>query len=341
MKYFFVSLTVSVALFVSWLFIGSGMYADGNFTFTPTDRFDGRVAGVTAPDPVPVVDECRDQSSDFLPIKKPGMGQFAVPTAYSAVLLDATTGRALFQQDANEHRAIASITKLMTTMIVVESVKNLDEPVTIQEDAVYAEGTRVGCPRSGYCVSERLHVGEKVSVRNLLKAALMNSANDAAIALAEHISGSQDAFAKKMNDRAAELGLENTHFCTPSGLELDDAAAEENCYSSALDVAKIASYALHYDILWETMRLPGTTIPSTDGKYEHTIFNTDPLIGQYPNLVGTKTGFTPRAGYSLLAVAKDPASAKHILIAVVLNDPSRWQSVQSMLSWGFSAYEWL
>jgi D-alanyl-D-alanine carboxypeptidase len=304
------------------------------------ERFTGKVAGESSEKNIPIVEERRDASSEFQPLKKDGYGSFAVPTAHSAIILDAATGSAIFEQGADDRRAIASITKLMTTMIAVESAKDLDEPVTITEEAVYAEGTRVGCPRSGYCISERLHVGEQVSVRSLLKAALMNSANDAAISLAIHVSGSQQKFAEKMNARAKDLGLANTRFCTASGLELDDAAAEENCYSSARDVAKIAAYALRYDVLWKTMCTEKTFISSIDGKYEHEIFNTDELLGAYPNLVGTKTGFTPRAGYSLLAVAKDPSAGKHTLIAVVLDDSARWQSIQQMLSWGFGAYEW-
>ncbi|NTW15038.1 MAG: D-alanyl-D-alanine carboxypeptidase [Candidatus Moranbacteria bacterium] len=310
------------------------------------ERFAGQVAGESSDrNPsetaasVPVVEERRDSAPEFTPIKQDGYGSFAVPTAHSAILLDAATGKTLFEQDADHHRAIASITKLLTAMITVERVKDLDESATVSENAVYAEGTRVGCPRSGYCIGERLHVGERVSVRNLLKAALMNSANDAAIALAEHVAGSQQAFVDLMNRRSSELGLSNTRFCTVSGLELDDPAAEENCYSSARDVAKIAAYALRYDVIWKTMRMEGTKFPSEDGLREHEIFNTDQILG-YPNLVGTKTGFTPRAGYSLMAVAGDPESGKHRLVAVVLDDSARWQSVQSMFSWGFGAFEW-
>ncbi len=320
---------------------GSVWFSHSQQVVVEQQRFTGKVAGESVEKSEPVIAERRDTSSEFKPLKKEGYGAFAVPTAHSAIILDAATGVPLYEKGADDRRAIASITKLMTTMIAVESAKDLDEPVTIPEEAVYAEGTRVGCPRSGYCISERLHVGEQVSVRNLLKAALMNSANDAAISLAIHVSGSQQKFADKMNARAAELGLENTHFCTPSGLELDDPIAEENCYSSARDVAKIAAYALRYDVLWKTMCTEKTFISSVDGKFEHEVFNTDELLGAYPNLVGTKTGFTPRAGYSLMAVAKDPAAGKHTLIAVVLDDSARWQSIQEMFSWSFSAYEWL
>lgn len=304
------------------------------------ERFLGTVAGESTERQEPVIAERRDASSEFRPLRKDGVGYYTVPTAHAAVILDAATGISLLEQDADEHRAIASITKLMTTMIAVEETDDLDDPVTISETAVYAEGTRVGCPRSGFCNGERLHVGERISVRNLLKAALMNSANDAAIALAEHVSGSQEEFVKLMNRRSQELGLANTRFCTASGLELDDEVAESKCHSSARDVAKIAAYALRYDILWTTMRTEKTFISSVDGRYEHEIFNTDRLLG-YTNLLGTKTGFTPRAGYSLLAVAGDPGKGEHRLIAVVLDDSSRWQSIQDMFSWGFGSYEWL
>ncbi len=333
---FGIVLAVGIAVFVA---VGPYHYEHRSAVSLDDDRFSGRVAGEFSERRLPVVAERHDFSSEFRPLPKSDPGIFAVPTAHSAVLLDAATGIALFEQDADAHRAIASITKLMTAMIAVEETDDLDKPAIITENAVYAEGTRVGCPRSGYCIGERLHVGERISVRNLLKAALMNSANDAAIALSEHVSGSQGAFVERMNRRAKELGLENTHFCTASGLELDDAAAEARCHSSARDVATIAAYALRYDIIWETMRMEKTDIFSADGKYAHEIFNTDQMLG-YPNLLGTKTGFTPRAGYSLMAVAGDPANPRHRLVAVVLDDPTRWGSVKDMFSWGFSSYEW-
>lgn len=320
------------------LFGGNAVFAGLSIFASPEERFPERVAGISVGIDEPIAEEQRSVASDFRPIQKADVGNFAVPSAHAAVLLDASTEIPLYEQHADEHRSIASITKLFTAMIVVEETKNLGEPVTIDEEAVYAEGTKVGCPRSGYCIGERLHVGEKIAVQELLKAALMNSANDSAIALAKHVAGSQEAFAKKMNARGKELGLTNSHFCTPSGLDID--GHEEECYSSARDVAKIAAAALKYDILWKIMLLEKTNIASADGKYVHEIFNTDELLGQYPNLVGTKTGFTPRAGYSLLAVAADPNGRKHQLIAVVLDDAYRWRSIQDMFSWGFGSFEW-
>lgn len=346
MRRFF--LFFSIVFFAGFAFLigGAAMLASGDFLSESlsvfasrgSDRFDGRVAGDFTAVDQPIVSEERVSSSEFRPIRKAGVGTFAVPTAHAAIILDAGTETALFESSADERRSIASITKLFTAMLVVENVADLDEPVTVTEESVFAEGTRVGCPRSGYCIGERLEIGERISVRNLLKAALMNSANDAAIALAIHVDGSQERFAERMNARAKELGMENSHFCTSSGLELD--GREEECYSSARDIAKVAAEALKYDVLWSIMRTEKTTVASVDGARVHEIFNTNQLLGQYPNLVGTKTGFTPRAGYSLLAVAEDPIDRKHRLIAVVLDDVYRWGSIQEMFEWGFGSFEW-
>lgn len=283
------------------------------------------------------VTEDRSLASGFVPELKMYAPRLNIVSAHASVILDADSGHILYERNANEERQIASLTKLFTATIVMERVKNLDELVTIDEEAVYAEGTRVGCPRSGFCNGIRLKVGEKISVGNLLKAALMNSANDSAIALGKHIGKTQDGFADIMNTRAKELGLEHSHFCTPSGLEPD--GRESECYSSALDMAKITVHALAFPRIWEIMRIEKDIITSFDGAYEHEIFNTDKLLGQLPNLIGTKTGFTPLAGYSLLAVATDE-SRSHKVVAVLLDDPNRWQNIQSMFGWSFQAVSW-
>lgn len=285
----------------------------------------------------PFVSEDRSLTAGFRPELRPFAPNLSIVSAHASIILDVDSGKVLHENDADERRQIASLTKLFTATLVVERIKDLDELVTIDEEAVYAEGTRIGCPRSGFCNGERLKVGEKISVRSLLKAALMNSANDAAIALGKHIGGTQDGFAKIMNARAKELGLKNTNFCTPSGLEPD--GRESECYSSARDVALLTKHALDYEVIWDIMRMEKMNIFSADGKYSHEIFNTDQLLGQLPNLLGTKTGFTPLAGYSLLAVATDQ-SQNHRVVAVLLDDPNRWQNIRSMFDWSFRAVDW-
>lgn len=304
---------------------------------------DGSQSELADPSPglslgVPYLIENRSLSATFQPMLREYAPRLSVPTAHASVIMDAESGKILYDRNADDKRQIASLTKLFTALIVVERVKDLSTPVTIDEEAVYTEGTRIGCPRSGYCPGVRFAVGEQLTVHDLLKAALMNSANDAAIALGKHIGGTQAGFAQIMNERARELGLQDSLFCTPSGLEID--GEENRCYSSAKDIAMIASVALQHSILWEIMKIEETNIVSIDGKLTHEVFNTDQLIGSMPNLVGTKTGFTPLAGYSLLAVATDP-SGEHPVIAVVLNDPYRWQSVQSMFDWSFESFDWL
>lgn len=274
----------------------------------------------------------------YQPVRKEGIGDFFVPNAHAALILDAESGTILHYQDGKERRQIASLTKLMTAVLVMERVKNLDELVTIDEDSIYVDGTKVGCPRSGYCTSQRLKIGEKISARNLLKAMLMNSANDSATALGKHIGGSVDEFVGLMNQRAKEMGLGDTNFCTPSGLETP--GKEETCYSSAYDIARIASQALKYEEIWEIFKLPSNTIvASADGEIEHTLLNTDMILDEMPNMLGGKTGFTPMAGYSLLIATQDETK-KHTIINVLLDDPYRWNDIKKMTDWAFSSHNW-
>jgi len=278
---------------------------------------------------------------EFQPKRKDGIKDLVVPGAHASVIIDADTGTILHYDEGRTQRQIASLTKIMTAVLTMENIKNLDEVVTIDEEAVYAEGTKIGCPRSGYCNSPRLKIGEKITARNLLTAMLMNSANDSAIALAKHMAGSQGSFAEMMNKKAKDLGLADTNFCTPSGLDLDDEVAATKCYSSAYDIARIAAYSLRYDTIWKIARMPSNSIvKSFDGKIEHTILNTDQLLDQMPNIIGAKTGFTPMAGYSLLTVVADPSN-KHRIVGVVLDDSTRWQDIKTMVDWTFKSYNWL
>lgn len=275
----------------------------------------------------------------YQPVRKAGVKDLVIPGAHASIIIDADTGTILHYNDGKKQRQIASLTKIMTAVLALENIKDLNEEVTIDEEAVYAAGTKIGCPGSGYCNSQRLKIGEKISARSLLQAALLNSANDAAIALGKHISGSQESFAELMNKKAKDLGLSDTHFCTPSGLEPD--GRESECYSSAYDIARIAAYSLRYNEIWKTFRFSpdNPTIVSSDGKIEHTLLNTLTNLQQIPNVVGGKTGFTPLAGYSLMAVVADP-SLKHRVVAIILDDTTRWQDIKTMIKWTFESYEW-
>lgn len=275
-------------------------------------------------------------SDEVIPKRRIGYADIKIWSG-SSVVLDGGSGTILEYADGRKQTQIASLTKIMTAILTVENVKNLDETTAITKTALNVDGTVVGCPTSVLCNANQMFVGEKISVRNLLKAMLLNSANDAATALGIHVAGTPESFVKKMNAKAQELGLKDTHFCTPSGLEID--GRESECYSSAYDIARIASYSLQYKLIWDIMRVEEEQIYSADGKYMHQLKNTDMLLREMPNCLGGKTGFTPLAGKSLLTVAADP-TGEHKIISVILNDENRWEDMKKLVDWTFANYEW-
>lgn len=275
-------------------------------------------------------------ASGFIPVKKDGTVELKI-WAGSTTSIDVDSGTILHYEDGKKRTQVASLTKIMTAILVMEKINNLNEEITITREALFQPGTVVGCPTSTLCPSNRMYVGEKVRALDLLKATLMNSANDAATALGIYIAGSSEAFVKLMNAKVQELGLKDTHFCTPSGLEID--GRESECYSSAYDMARIAAYSLKYDKIWEIMRIPEDRFFSSNGKYMHELKSTDIIMANTPDYLGAKTGFTPLAGKSLLAGATDPSS-KHRIIAVILNDDKRFNDMKTLTDWIFASYKW-
>jgi D-alanyl-D-alanine carboxypeptidase len=274
---------------------------------------------------------------DYQPVRKDDSADLHIVNAHSALVLDVDSGTILHYQNGKEIRQIASLTKMMTAVLVMENVSDLDESVTIDEDSRYVDGTRVGCPRSGYCIGTQLQIGEKISVRSLLKATLMNSANDAATALGKHVAGSVEGFVDMMNERARELGLTDSNFCTPSGLETF--GAEETCYSTAYDIARIVAHSMKYEVIWDILKISEDTVYSADGNYSHDLRSTNKILGTMPSCMGAKTGFTPLAGQSLVMGIEDEKTGRRI-VAVLLDDPYRWTDVREMANWTFDSYEW-
>lgn len=276
----------------------------------------------------------------YQPVRNTDAEDLYLENAHSAIVLDVDSGTILWEKNSTEKRSIASMTKLVTAMLVIDRIRDLDEVVIIPSGVIPIEGTSVGCPTSVICNSEQFYVGEKVRVRDLLKSALIFSANDAATILGLHVAGSEEAFAVLMNARMKEIGAGNTHFCRPSGLEFD--ADVEACYSSAYDIARVMAHLKQhekYDVLWEMMQTKETTFHDVDGTVEHELKNTNRLIGEMPYLVGAKTGFTPRAGYCLGLTATDPTQ-KHAIVSVVLDDHQRFNDIKMMNDWAFHNFTW-
>lgn len=244
--------------------------------------------------------------------------------AQSAILIDAETGQVLFEQNADEELPPASLTKIMTLLIAMEEIENgdlsLDDEVTISRLAESMGGSQI-----------YLAEGNKVKVRDLLKAVTIASANDASVALAETVAGSYNRFVNLMNERADELGLENTYFSNSTGLP-----TESDHYTTARDVAKMSRELVKYPIILEDASIWLDYIELPDRKAMLT--NTNHLVNSYPGLDGIKTGHTNAAGFSLAATAK---RGDMRLISVVMKSNSvqaREDLTAQLLDYGFNRF---
>ena len=198
----------------------------------------------------------------------------------AAVIYDRKSKKIIWGKKENEKRPMASTTKIMTAIVVLENA-NLSDTVTVSKKSAGTGGSRLG-----------LKVGDKITVNNLLYGLLMVSGNDAAVALAEYVGGSVEGFADKMNQKAKELGLENTHFVTPHGLDMADH------YTTALELAEMADYAMNNEKFAEIVNTKNITI-SINGRSK-SLKNTNELLGNLNGVNGVKTGFTNGANRCLV-----------------------------------------
>ncbi len=238
-------------------------------------------------------------------------------SAEHAVLIEAQSGDVIYSKCENTRAPMASTTKIMTAIIVIENAE-LDEIVKIPLEAVGVEGSSI-----------YLKEGEELSVRELLYALLLSSANDASVALAIHTSGDVDTFADMMNEKARELGLINTHFTNPHGLD------NEEHYTTAYELAMIARYAMQNPIFREIVSTTKEIIPSSENSVR-VLINHNKLLNRYEGTIGIKTGFTRKSGRCLVSCAERDGA---ILIAVTLNAPTDWHDHKQMLDLGFGEYE--
>lgn len=245
--------------------------------------------------------------------------------AKAAILIEASTGKVLFEKNADEKLVPASMTKMMSTLLIMESIESgvlkWDQKITVSENASSMGGSQI-----------LLETGEKMTVQDLFKGVSIASGNDAVVALAEAIAGSEAGFVDMMNKRAKELGLKNTNFKTPHGL---DAA---NHYSSARDMSTIAKELVkHEKVLEFTSVYEDYLRENTDRKIW--LVNTNKLVRFYDGVDGLKTGYTKDAGYCLTATAKKDGMR---IIAVVMGEPdskTRNKEVSEMLDYSFAQYK--
>ena len=245
--------------------------------------------------------------------------------APSAILMDAATGTILFEKNADERLPPASVTKVMTLLLVMEALDSgrigWEDTVIASENAAAKGGSQV-----------YLEVGEQMSMDEMLKSVVVSSANDCATALAEHIAGSEAAFVEMMNARAQELGLTDTHYVNCTGLDDEPNAAEH--LTTAHDIAVVSRELLRHDEIRKYTTIWMDTV--RDGKFG--LSNTNKLVRFYEGTTGLKTGYTSAAGHCLSASAERDGIE---LIAVVLNCGSstdRFQSAKALLDYGFANY---
>ncbi len=261
-------------------------------------------------------------ASDTIPVMENTENSSLASNATSAILIEATTGKILFEKNAHEKLAPASMTKIMSMLVIVESIEkgviNWDDVVTVSENASSMGGSQI-----------LLETGEKMKVSDLFKGIAVASGNDAVVALAETIAGTVDEFVNMMNNKAKELGLKDTNFKNPHGLD------EANHYSSAYDMSIMAKELIkHEKVLEFTSIYEDYLRKGTDREFW--LVNTNKLVRFYSGADGLKTGYTSTAGYCLTATAKKNNVR---LIAVAMNEPTssiRNAEISSMLDYGFA-----
>jgi D-alanyl-D-alanine carboxypeptidase (penicillin-binding protein 5/6) len=243
------------------------------------------------------------------------------PSAPVAILADLDTGQVLFSKAADVRRPIASLTKIMTALLVLEQSHPADV-VTVTPDAVIPEADRQGISALG------LQVGEQISVEDLLYALLLQSANDAAVALADHVAGSEARFVKEMNTRAAALGLRRTRFRSANGLD-------DRGYSTARDLMILTRTAMTFPRFADIVSTMFHTIQAPGGGVRE-IQNRNALLWLYAGAAGVKTGYTARAGYCVVATAE---RGGHRLVSVILGAPGdAFSDAAALLDFGFTAF---
>lgn len=238
----------------------------------------------------------------------------AVGTSAScAILMDAGSGRVLYEQEAHQPRLIASTTKLLTALVALESGHELDERVTIDPAWAGAEGSSI-----------YLRAGEEVTLETLLYGMLLRSGNDAALAVAGCCGGTVEDFVAKMNAKAAELGMTDSHFANPNGLN------DEEHYSTAYDMALLARACLENESLARMVATKSATFGT------RTFTNHNKLLWRYEGCIGMKTGYTEKAGRTLVSAAQRDGLT---LICVTLNDPNDWADHAALFDYGFEHYQ--
>jgi D-alanyl-D-alanine carboxypeptidase (penicillin-binding protein 5/6) len=237
--------------------------------------------------------------------------------AKGAALIDVTSGRLLYSHNGDTPMRIASLTKIMTAIVAIEH-GDLNDMVKTSKRAAGKEGSSI-----------YLQVGEEMSLSNMLYGLMLRSGNDAATAIAEHVGGSEEGFVYLMNETAERLGLKQTQFRNPSGLD------EEGHYSSANDLALLTAYALRNKTFKEIVGTRVKKVPNPHDAWEYSYTNKNKMLAMYDGADGVKTGYTKIA---LRCLVSSATRSGQQLAAVTINDGDDWADHRKLLDWGFQHY---
>ena len=239
-------------------------------------------------------------------------------SAQFACVIDAMTGNVLYEKNAYKKHSMASTTKIMTALVALEN-SSLNDIVTASANAAGTEGSSI-----------YLKPGEEITMEDLLYGLMLASGNDAAIAIAEHVGGDVETFARMMTKKAKEIGAKNTSFKNPNGLDA------EGHFTTAYDLALITRYAMQNDKFKEIVSSKTKTISNGTENYKRTLTNHNKLLNQYPDCIGVKTGFTKKTGRCLVSAAEKNGFR---VICVTLNAPDDWNDHKNMLNFAFDTYK--
>lgn len=238
----------------------------------------------------------------------------------SALVYDTSSKRFLYDKDTDIKLPIASLTKILSAVVVLENL-NTDDIVTISGNSIKVDGEK-----------QDLYSGEKISVRNLLKLMLIESSNDAAYALAEYSKTKNIDFIEKMNQKASMLEMKNSFFSDPAGLD-------DRAYSTGEDLIKLVEYSLNYQEIWDISAEKTAIIESSDERIKHSITSTNRLLGLLKDIIGGKTGYTDGALQCMILVASVPDYPGKI-VSIVLGSHERFNDTQKLVEWTRTAYRW-
>lgn len=308
LKIYFLTIILAVFISVNVFFVINSSNSDKSFPKFVESGFNASQAyifPVSEPSYMPILNTA---------VSKP------IIQAKSALVYDTRSGRFLFEQNPRQKLPIASLTKLLSATVILENLK-LEDIVTVPTEALRVDDEK-----------QTLYLGEKISVENLLKLMLIESSNDSAFAIALFAQSKGLNFVEKMNEKANQLGMADTYFLDPAGLN-------DKAYSTAYDLIKLVKYALKYDLIWSFLSEKNIIVKSADGEIEHNVKSTDQLLGIVPDIIGGKTGYTDGAGGCMILVVDIPGENDKI-ISIALGSTDRFGDTIKLINWVKTAYRW-